>query len=76
MTAVKEKTQLDRKMAQTDFTQQLIAVGVKTPQYRTGLSSQDVMDKAGFIAKEQGGIGGWKLLRTSMGWGRILVKQT
>lgn len=45
-------------MAQTDFIQQLIAVGIKTLNIELGSVLKTAMDKAGFIAKEQVGLVG------------------
>lgn len=66
ITAVKEKTGVDSKIAKTDFTQELLQQGerVFSSQYRTGLNFKYSMNKWEYIAKKQGAGGGqWKITK-------------
>lgn len=48
------------KAAKPDFTQELLAIGEKRPENRTGLNFKYTKEKWAFIAKEPGlGDGAW-----------------
>lgn len=64
-TIIKERQ--DRARQELKLQKQILfrttAIREKRPQNRTGLNSKHSGDRWGFTAKEQGGVGGWKITR-------------
>lgn len=64
----KKNPELERKMVDV-FYSGTIAIGQKTPQWRTGHNSQCSTEDWGVRAKEQGGLSGWKIILRKHGVG-------
>lgn len=71
----KKKIQSLRGKWSNVFSLGTIAMGQKTPQWRTGRNSKCSTESWGFSAKEQGGLSGWKIIPRKHGVGSILAKQ-